>query len=311
MRGREIGHGQDAGGSLRHPGRCAPVQRAPSDRPARRGARRRGRNPRPDRRPRTSPDRTSALGLPWIAWVAAFAAQRGPGRARPAAAGLALVLADRPGARRRPLPARARRADHRPGRRRRAGPGAAPPPVRPEARLQPRAVRARRLPGHDRLRRPRRATRRCRAPGTGWPRWPRSPSRTLTACACIFAVMRVSEAVADASRELPRMLGAVAALRPRRRGGRPARRRHRRAEPGVAGPAGPAVRSAHRRLPRLRQGPRAAEQPPAAARDHLAALQQRRRPHRADRLPDRGARRLPRRARPSWCSSARATPPRR
>ena len=101
------------------------------------------------------PGPDSALDLPWIAWVAAFALSRGPGRARPAAAGLALLLADRPGPRRRPLPPRAGRPDHRPGRRRRAGLRAPPPAVRPQARLQPRAVRARRLPGHHRLHRPR------------------------------------------------------------------------------------------------------------------------------------------------------------
>ena len=109
---------------------------------------------------------------------------------------------------------------------------------------------------------------------------------TFTACACIFAVMRVVRGLPDArascpacsALSLPFALGV---------GGR------RACSPRTTAAQNPAalvllalpVRPAHRRLPRLHQGPRAAEQPAAAARGHLAALQQRRRPDGADRLP--------------------------
>ena len=95
------------------------------------------------------------------------------------------------------------------------------------------AVRPRRLPGHDRLRHARPRHARWPAPGTGWPRWPPSRSSTMTACACIYAVMRVSGGLADPPRAAPHAR-ALAALRARRRGRRPAGRADRRAEPRLA-----------------------------------------------------------------------------
>ena len=124
----------------------------------------------------------------------------------------------------------------------------------------------------------------------------------------IWAVMRVSGVSLALTRTVPHP-GPVPPLRPRGGGDGAAGREHRGPEPRGARAAGAAGRPADRRVPRLREGARAAEQPASAARGHLAALRQRRRPDRADRLPDRGPRRLPRRATPSWCSSARGTPP--